>query len=172
MAIAVAGIGLTFGMWWMYFSIPSGELLRRRTDLSFGWGYGHLALYGAIAAVGAGLHVAALVAEDLLAVEHGGESHVAIGVPGAVWSIAIPLALYVGLLYLGYAWMVGTFDRFHGIPLAASGILLVAALVLANAGAPLAVCLAVLMLVPVASVVAYETLGRRHLVDVLDGMDD
>ena len=25
--VAVAGIGLTFGLWWMYFTVPAGELL-------------------------------------------------------------------------------------------------------------------------------------------------
>ena len=55
--VGLAGVGLAFGMWWMYFVIPSGELLHRFRNRSFGWGYGHLFLFAALAATGAGLHV-------------------------------------------------------------------------------------------------------------------
>ena len=50
-------------MWWIYFVIPCGELLHRRRTRSFGWGYGHIPLFGAIVAIGAGLHVAAFYLE-------------------------------------------------------------------------------------------------------------
>lgn len=165
--IAVAGIGLTFGMWWTYFAIPCGALLGRRRDRSFGWGYGHLPLYAAIAGVGAGLHVAALYAEHHLASESGGD-HEVIGQLGAVVAIAAPLAVYVVLLYAGYAYLVGEFDPFHSLPLMASVALLAVALLLAAAGAPLVICLLVLVLVPAVTVVAYETRGRFHQAAMLD----
>ena len=58
--VGLAGVALAFGMWWMYFVIPSGELLHHHRNRSFGWGYGHLPLFASIAATGVGLHVAAL----------------------------------------------------------------------------------------------------------------
>jgi len=27
MLVAVAGTGLTFGLWWMYFTVPAGQML-------------------------------------------------------------------------------------------------------------------------------------------------
>ena len=42
--VGFAGVSLAFGMWWMYFVIPSAELLYRFRQRSFGWGYGHLPL--------------------------------------------------------------------------------------------------------------------------------
>jgi low temperature requirement protein LtrA len=61
--VGLAGVGLAFGMWWMYFVIPSADLLHRFRDRSWGWGYGHLPMFAALAATGAGLHVAALFLE-------------------------------------------------------------------------------------------------------------
>ena len=63
-SVAVAGTGLTFGMWWVYFTMPSGKVLHRYRERGFAWGYWHLPLFMSIAATGAGLHVAAYVVED------------------------------------------------------------------------------------------------------------
>ena len=59
--VAIAGTRLTFGMWWMYFIIPSAEVLHVHVhrERAFPWGYGHILIFGSIAANGAGLHVAA-----------------------------------------------------------------------------------------------------------------
>jgi low temperature requirement protein LtrA len=62
---AVAGIGLTVGLWWMYFVVPWGDVLAQHRDRSTLWGLGHLLLFGSIAATGAGLHVAAYFLEDM-----------------------------------------------------------------------------------------------------------
>ena len=40
--VAVAGTGLTFGMWWVYFIVPQSRLLHARRELSFRFGYLHL----------------------------------------------------------------------------------------------------------------------------------
>ena len=37
--VAVAGIGLTFGMWWTYFMVPQAELLHAHRERSFLFGY-------------------------------------------------------------------------------------------------------------------------------------
>ena len=73
--VGLAGVGLAFGMWWMYFVIPYGELLHRFRHRSFGWGYGHLPLFASLAGTGVGLHVAAL------SIEH--EAHISTGRGGS-----------------------------------------------------------------------------------------
>jgi len=50
--VGFAGVALTFGMWWIYFVMPCGEILERRRDRSFGWGYGHIPLFAAVVATG------------------------------------------------------------------------------------------------------------------------
>jgi len=40
--------------WWIYFVMPCGVILTRRRDRSFGWGYRHIPIFGAVVAVGAG----------------------------------------------------------------------------------------------------------------------
>src|SRR5215203_2755678 len=57
--VAVAGTGLTFGMWWMYFMVPAADLLHTHRERSFRYGYVHLIVFGSIVATGAGFHVAA-----------------------------------------------------------------------------------------------------------------
>ncbi len=61
--LGLAGVGVTFGMWWTYFVIPSGDILSAHRERSFGWGYGHIPFFGALVAVGAGLHAAAYLLE-------------------------------------------------------------------------------------------------------------
>ncbi|HYZ69841.1 MAG TPA: low temperature requirement protein A, partial [Mycobacterium sp.] len=46
--VAVAGIGLTFGMWWTYFVVPQAELLYAHRERSFFFGYFHILTFGAI----------------------------------------------------------------------------------------------------------------------------
>ena len=52
--------GLTFGAWWMYFGVPWAEPLVRHRERGFWFGYGHLVIFASLAAMGAGLHVAAI----------------------------------------------------------------------------------------------------------------
>jgi low temperature requirement protein LtrA len=40
--LGLAGVGLTFGMWWTYFVIPCGDILHAHRERGFGWGYGHI----------------------------------------------------------------------------------------------------------------------------------
>jgi low temperature requirement protein LtrA len=57
--VAVAGTGLTFGMWWVYFVLPAANRLHAHRERSFGYGYLHIVQFGSIVATGAGLHAAA-----------------------------------------------------------------------------------------------------------------
>jgi low temperature requirement protein LtrA len=156
--LGLAGTALTFGMWWIYFVLPAGELLARHRERSFGWGYGHIVLFGAVVAVGAGLHAAAYH------VEH----HSVLGVAGTVLTVAIPVALYVVAIYaLSFGLtrtpgLTGTADPFHLVLIAGSALVVGASVVLAFSGAPLIWCLLVLALTPWVSVVGYETVGHRH----------
>ena len=95
--LGLAGTGLAFSMWWLYFTLPSGEVLHRRRALGFRWGYGHIAVFMAIAATGAGLHVAAYYLE--------GESK--LGAVGVVLATAVPVAVFGLCLGVLYAMLVG-----------------------------------------------------------------
>jgi low temperature requirement protein LtrA len=52
-AVAAGGLLLVFGLWWIYFADGGVELGGLSTALA--WGYGHYAVFAAIAALGAGL---------------------------------------------------------------------------------------------------------------------
>ena len=155
--VGLAGVVLVFGLWWTYFVIPHGAILSRRRERGFGWGYGHIPLFGAVVAVGAGLHVAAYYLEH----------HSDLGTFGTTMSVAVPVAIYVGLLYLLYAHLSHSYDPFHWLLLAGSAALLAAAVLLASVGASLAVSLVVLSLVPWVTVVGYELVGHRHNAEVV-----
>jgi low temperature requirement protein LtrA len=151
--IAVAGTGLTFGLWWMYFTVPAGEVLQVHRERGFPWGYGHMLIFGSIAATGAGLHVAASY------ISH--EAH--IGATATVITLAVPVGLYAFALFALYTYLVHSSDPFHIALLAGTAALLALAVVLASVGLPMAICLVVLMFAPLVTVVGYETVGHRHL---------
>jgi low temperature requirement protein LtrA len=155
--LGLAGTALTFGMWWIYFVVPCGEILHVRRERAFGWGYGHILLFGATVAVGAGLHVAAYY------IEH----HTELGTTGTVLAVALPVALYVAMIFGLYDQLSRTFDAFHGWLLAGSAACLVASVVLAASGVPMEWCVAVVSLTPWVTVVGYETVGHRHNARVL-----
>jgi low temperature requirement protein LtrA len=156
--LAIAGIGLTFGCWWMYFSVPWAEPIARHRRRGFVFGYGHLALFGALAAMGAGLHVAAYALED----------EADIGTVAVVLSVALPFALYVGVFYALYSLLLRTFDPFHVGLCASTAATLAVAVVLAVAGVDMVVCLLVVAVAPIITIVGYETLGHRHTATVLE----
>jgi low temperature requirement protein LtrA len=156
--LAIAGVGLTFGCWWMYFAVPWGAPLAGHRDRAPMFGYGQLPMFGALAAMGAGLHVAAFTLED----------EAKIDTTGTVLSVAIPVAVYVAVLYALYSVLIRTFDPFHIGLIAGTAAILVASVALAAAGVAMTVCLIVLALAPVVTVVGYETLGHRHMAEALE----
>jgi len=158
--VAFAGVGLIFATWWTYFAIPWAEVLELHRERSFIWGYGHIVIFGALAAIGAGLHVAALF------IEH----QTAIGPTGTVLSTAIPVTLYVAGLYGLYAVFTQHLDPFHLSLLAGTAAVLVLSVALAGLGVGVPFCLLVVMLAPVVTVLGYETLGHRHVADALSRM--
>jgi low temperature requirement protein LtrA len=150
--LAVAGTGLTFGMWWVYFVMPAADLLHAHPERSFVFGYSHIAVFGSIVATGAGLHTAAYY------VEHRSE----LGVVGTMLSVVIPVGVFIGLVYVLYAYLLRTWDGFHVLLAVLTAAVLVAAVLLAAAGTPIAVCLLVATLAPMVTVVGWELLGHRH----------
>jgi hypothetical protein len=124
----------------------------------FPWGYGHILIFTAIAATGAGLHVAATY------IDH--QAHIS-GV-ATVLSVAIPVAMFVLTVYALHTWLVREADPFHLSLLAGTAAALVAAGWLAAAGVPMAWCLLVVTLAPAVTVVGYEAVGHRHLAAILN----
>jgi low temperature requirement protein LtrA len=158
MFIALAGVGLTFGMWWIYYTVPMAELLHAHRRRSFAFGYLPLATFGSIVATGAGLHVAAYY------IEHQSK----LGSAATVLSVAIPVAAYIASLYLLYLLLAGTRDAFHLLLVALTAAVLVASVALAAAGVSTPVCLLLVMLAPVVSVVGFELLGHRHAAEAVN----
>ena len=150
--ICVAGTGLTFGMWWIYFMVPSAEVLHAYRKRAFAWGYFHMVIFAAIAATGAGLHVAAYFVE--------GKAQ--IGGLATMLTVAVPVGAYVLLVYALYTYLVRAFDPLHVLLLLATAAVVVLSVVLAALGIGMPQCLIVLMLAPMVSVIGYELLGHRH----------
>jgi low temperature requirement protein LtrA len=158
--LGLAGTALTFGMWWIYFVVPAGDILAARRERSFGYGYGHIPLFGATVAVGAGMHVAAYY------IEH----HTELDTTGTVLCVAVPVAVYVAGIFLLYSVLTRSVDPFHIMLLIGSAILVTAPVVLAQAGLPMEWCIAVLALTPWVTVVGYEVVGHRHNAEILAGL--
>lgn len=159
-AVAFAGVALIFATWWTYFVIPWAFVLSRHRERSFLWGYGHILVFGSLAAIGGGLHVAA----------YSIEGEATIGPTAVVASTAIPFALYIFTLYGIYATFTRHADPFHLTLLAGTAAVLVLSVGLAALGGGVAVCLVVLVLAPLVTVVGYETVGHRHVADALEQM--
>jgi low temperature requirement protein LtrA len=155
--VLAAGVGLTFGLWWTYFMIPWADILHHHRERSFFWGYGHLLIFSSVAATGAGLHVAQYFLE--------GQSQ--LSTTGAVLTVVIPVSVFIGMLYLMYAVSMRAADPFHLTLLGCTAVTLVAAVVLAGRGLPLAWCLVVVALAPVVTIAGYEAVGHRHMQDHL-----
>ncbi|OBK70243.1 low temperature requirement protein A [Mycobacterium sp. 1274761.0] len=150
--VAVAGTGLTFGMWWLYFMVPQAHILHARRELSFRLGYLHIVVFGAIVGTGAGLHAAAYY------VEHQSKLSAA----GTVLSVAIPVAVYVAAVYLLYSWLMQARDTVHLLLAVLTMMVLVAAVVLVGRGMSMANALLLVMLAPAMIVVGYELRGYRR----------
>jgi low temperature requirement protein LtrA len=53
---AIGALLTVFSLWWIYFAKPPADALRSNRE-GFWWGYGHFVIFGAAAAVGAGVGV-------------------------------------------------------------------------------------------------------------------
>ena len=150
--VGFGGTALAFSMWWIYFILPPGPALHHQRHRSFFFGYGHMPIFAAIAATGAGLHVAAYY------IDH--EAHISAAV--AVASIAVPVALFK----LSLTWLFSVMicvDR-TVIAVAAGVVVALAGSVgLAAAGVSVPVCLLVIVLALGVSIVIDEKRGTERM---------
>jgi low temperature requirement protein LtrA len=155
--VGIAGTGLTFGIWWIYYLMPSAQILHRHRNRAFVWGYGQMAIVTSIVATGAGLHVAAYF------IEH--EAH--ISSLATVLSVAVPVCVFLGLIYALYYYLVRRFDPFQVWLLIATAAVVAVAVIAALSGITMAGCLVILMLAPAVTIVGYEVRGYRHQAEAL-----
>ena len=156
--VAFGGTALAFGLWWVYFTMPSGKVLQQFRERGFVWGYGHFFIFGSLAATGAGLHVAAYVIE--------GVAH--IGTVAAMLTVAVPVAIFSIALFTLYSLLLRQFDPFHILLFAGSILMLVIAVGAVAYGASMGVGIVLTALSPVIVIVGYETVGHRHQAAALD----
>lgn len=159
-AFVFASMGLTFGMWWIYFVVPFGEILHHRPERGFVFGYGHIVVFGAIAAVGAGLHVMACYLEAHHDPEEFGWVH--ISQAGAVLAVALPVMLFFTFLIAIWRYLFRSNDRLHTVEFLLTVATLIGAVALAAAHVSLTVCLLVIALAPAIVVVGYEVAGGHE----------
>ncbi|MFG3339543.1 low temperature requirement protein A [Glycomyces sp. NPDC048151] len=156
--VAFGGTALAFGLWWVYFMMPSAEVLARHRERGFVWGYGHLFVFGALAATGAGLHVAATV------IDH--TAH--IGATAAIWTLVIPVAIFLVALFTLYSLLLREFDPFHLVLFVGAILALGASVAAVAAGATIGVGIVIAVCSPLIVIVGYETVGHRHQAAALE----
>ena len=155
--VGVGGTGLTFGMWWLYYLLPSAQVLNRRRDRAFVWRYGQMVIVTSIVATGGGLRAAALW------IERGAK----ISAVAAVVSVAIPLAAFFGSLFALYFYLVRRFGLFDVSLALATAVVISVAVVAALSGMSTPWCLVLLMFAPIVAVLGYEVIGYRRQADAL-----
>ncbi|MFK0009344.1 low temperature requirement protein A [Paenarthrobacter sp. NPDC090520] len=148
--VGIGGTGLAFGMWWIYFILPSGKSLHLQRHRSFLFGYGHMIVFASIAATGAGLHVAAYF------IDH--EAH--ISAAAAVAWIAVPVAIFKVSLTTLYTAMLGV-DKHVLWSTAMVVAVLAGSIALAAAGASVPVCMLVMVAALGISITLDERLGHK-----------
>jgi len=151
-AVAFGGTLLAFALWWVYFTVPYGELLARHRRRGFVWGYGHFFIIASLTATGAGLHVAAFVIE--------GVAH--LGIVTALATVAIPVGIFLVAHLVIATLLVGRFDPFFGLLTFGAVLVLTSAIIAVAAGAGFGVGVLITALAPVVVVVGHETVGHRR----------
>ncbi|MET4903056.1 low temperature requirement protein A [Paenarthrobacter sp. CC6] len=148
--VGFSGTGLAFAMWWIYFILPSGPALHFQRHRSWVFGYGHMFIFAAIAATGAGLHIAAYF------IDHEAN----ISGAAAVASIAIPIILFKVSLTTLYGIMLNP-DRELLWSTAVVVLGLAGSIGMAAAGASVPLCMLEMMLVLGLSIAYDERRGHK-----------
>ena len=151
-AVAFGGTALAFGLWWVYFTMPSGKVLQRFRERGFVWGYLHYFIFFALAGTGAGLHVAAYEIE--------GVAH--IDLVQALLTVVVPVGVFMVALFTIYSLLLRQFDPFHIWLFVGSVVVLALAVIAVIAGASFGVGILITAASPFVVVVGYETVGHRH----------
>ncbi|MCZ7429820.1 low temperature requirement protein A [Micromonospora sp. WMMA1949] len=169
--IIASGLVLAATLWWAYFLVPSRPVLERWPARAFAWRYAHLPIFGAIAAVGAGLRVATSAVEE----EKLSALQVAL-------SLAVPMAALLVMIFVTWSVLLHSYDLTHVPLLVASLVPLAAAVavpsVLGATGpvhpddraslTALVAAIALVALSGIVEVVGHETVGYRHTMRALD----
>ncbi|MDQ0239440.1 MULTISPECIES: low temperature requirement protein A [Arthrobacter] len=149
--VGLGGTGLAFGMWWIYFILPAGHALHHQRHRAFAFGYGHMFIFGSIAATGGGLHVAALF------IDHAA----LISATVVVATIAVPVALFKVALSSLYGYLLG-FDRALLGVTALVVVLLCGSVGLAALDVSVPVCMMVIVAALALSIVIDERRGAAR----------
>lgn len=88
--VIIGGLLTLFSLWWLYFAKPAERFLNKKPSVSFGWGYGHYFIFASAAAVGAAIGVN---------IDHI-TGHSALNETAVAATFTIPVALYLGMLWL------------------------------------------------------------------------
>ena len=91
--VAIGGLLLVFALWWAYFKREPDIGHHRSLRTMLGWGYGHYFVFAAVAALGAGLQVAADTTHEATA----------LGPQMAAGTVAVPVAIYLVALAVLHA---------------------------------------------------------------------
>ncbi len=150
--VGIAGTGLTFGIWWIYYLLPSARILHAHRDRALVWGFGQIAIVTSIVATGAGLQVAAYF------IAHGSR----VNLLATAISVALPVGVFLIVTYTLYYYLVRRWGRFDLWLLIASTAVVGATVAAAACGLNLAGCLLILVLAPAVTVIGYEVLGYRN----------
>lgn len=150
--VGFGGTALAFAMWWIYFILPAGRALHLQRHRSYFFGYGHIPVFAAIAATGAGLHVAAYY------IDHAAQ----ISGAAAVATIAIPVALFKVSLTALFSVMTCVDRILIAVTIGVVAVL-AGSVALAAAGVSVPVCL----LIIVAALAASIIIDERRSTDLL-----
>ena len=157
--VALIGLGTTslvLALWWVYFLVPSGEVLHHHRERAFSWGYVHVLIFGSLAALGAFLEV---IADQLKSVPHAAaaasiEAHAPVAPLLAIGLVAGAVGLFLGVVWwlqrfvmrdpnsLGWAWSLA-FALLLGVVAAVAGGLALAWALIAVVLAPALIIAAV-----------------------------
>jgi low temperature requirement protein LtrA len=154
--VFAGGLLITFALWWIYYMKPNAQALEHRPDLAFRWGYSHYFIFGSIAALGAGLDVAA---EAL-------EGHIEASDGLVAFGVAVPVMVFLAVMWALHT-PLGMPTTRHDSPMMAGAI--AAEFVLAGlvgwAGLSLPLDLVLLAVPPAAIVLDAILTGRDPAMD-------
>jgi low temperature requirement protein LtrA len=85
LTVAVGGLLLVFALWWAYFKHRPNVGHHRSLNAMIGWGYGHYFVFASVAALGAGLQIAAEATHQ----------DSALGVTATALTVAVPVAVFL-----------------------------------------------------------------------------
>jgi low temperature requirement protein LtrA len=86
--VVAAALVIAFGLWWTYFDSLGRDALTRHRRAAFLWGYGHYAVFAAVAAIGAGVQAQLHLVHD----DHGVDEVVQVA------AVAVPVAVSLGAI--------------------------------------------------------------------------